>query len=368
VVLRELLESDAFRSAEARLPLALGRSVGGAPVFVDLAALPHLLLAGAPGCGKAAALDSMLLSLIYRLTPQQCRLLMIDAKAAELGVFDAIPHLVAPVVRDPAEALAALDWAVGEMASRHERMARLGVGNVEVYNNRLRNAHKRAELAACALPASELEPMPYLVVVIGELAELMAPARKQVEMAVHRLAQGARAVGMHAIIATEQPSLDVITAGIRASLPARIAFKVPAKSDSRAILNEHGAEQLLGQGDMLFAAGSGRILRVHAPAVADEELETVVGHLRQQGAPRYIEGVTEPRRPPSKPAAQPQAVSDELYERAVAIVLRDRKPSAAHLQQLLGIGYGRAAGLIERMQQDGILPAPAPISHAGTLV
>jgi S-DNA-T family DNA segregation ATPase FtsK/SpoIIIE len=377
VLLRELFETEAFRSTDARLPLALGKAINGDPVVVDLARMPHLLIAGTTGSGKSVGINSMVLSLLYKLTPEDCRLLMIDPKMLELSVYNGIPHLLTPVVTDPHKAVAALNWVVREMEERYKRMAALGVRNIDVFNNRVRNAKIRGDRmrrtvqtgfdrrtgeAVFETEELDLEPMPYIVVVVDEFADLMIVAGKEIEAAVQRLAQMARAAGIHLIMATQRPSVDIITGTIKANFPTRISFKVASKVDSRTILNEQGAEQLLGQGDMLFSPGSGQIIRVHGPFVSDDEVEGIAQFLREQGEPEYVEGITDGPQEPEDFGAAGNGKSSEgdLYEKAVAIVLRDRKASTSYLQRRLSIGYNRAADLMERMEREGIVsPANA---------
>ncbi|MBL8566488.1 MAG: DNA translocase FtsK [Hyphomicrobiaceae bacterium] len=378
VLLRELLEADAFKSTELALPVALGKAIGGEPIIADLTRMPHLLVAGTTGSGKSVGVNAMILSLLYKLTPDECRFIMIDPKMLELSVYNGIPHLLTPVVTDPLKAVAALNWAVTEMEERYKRMAKLSVRNIDVFNNRVRNAKKRGEMLARTVQTGfdrrtgeaiyeqerlELEPMPYIVVVIDEFADLMLVAGKEVEAAVQRLAQMARAAGIHIIMATQRPSVDVITGTIKANFPTRISFKVTSKIDSRTILNEQGAEQLLGQGDMLYASGTGQLLRVHGPFVADEEVEAIAAALRENGPPDYIAGIAEP---PAATDGREEAdeargqSEQDLYDRAVAIVLRDRKASTSYIQRRLSIGYNRAADLIERMEKEGVIgPANA---------
>ncbi|HVY42593.1 MAG TPA: DNA translocase FtsK 4TM domain-containing protein [Hyphomicrobiaceae bacterium] len=374
VYLRELLEADAFRSAEAKLPIVLGKSIGGDPIVVDLARMPHLLIAGTTGSGKSVGVNAMILSLLYRLSPEECRFLMIDPKMLELSMYNAIPHLLAPVVTDPHNAASALNWVVGEMEERYKRMSRLGVRSIEIFNNRVRNAKKHGERLSRTVQTGfdeetgeaiyerdmlDLEPMPYIVVVVDEFADLMIVAGKEVESAVQRLAQMARAAGIHLIMATQRPSVDVITGTIKANFPTRISFKVASKVDSRTILNEQGAEQLLGQGDMLYSTGSGQAIRIHGPYVSDEEVEQVAVHLRAQGEPEYVTSITDPPAPDEEGSGDRED-SDDLYQRAVAIVLRDQKASTSYLQRRLSVGYNRAADLIERMEQEGLIsPANA---------
>jgi S-DNA-T family DNA segregation ATPase FtsK/SpoIIIE len=349
VFLREMFESDAFRSTDAILPLVLGKSINGTPVFTDLVRMPHLLVAGTTGSGKSVGVNAMILSLLHRLSPERCRFLMIDPKMLELSVYNGIPHLLAPVVTDARKAVAALNWVVGEMEDRYRRMASISVRNIDVFNNRVRTGRH----------PGGLEPMAYIVVVVDEFADLMIVAGKEIEAAVQRLAQMARAAGIHLIMSTQRPSVDVITGTIKANFPTRISFKVASKIDSRTILNEQGAEQLLGQGDMLFSAGTGRTLRVHGPFVSDEEVESIATYLREQGEPRYIDGITDTVDGPADMAAGPaRSGADDLYERAVALVLADQKASTSYLQRRLGVGYNKAADLIERMEREGILSAP----------
>jgi S-DNA-T family DNA segregation ATPase FtsK/SpoIIIE len=358
VFLREMVESDAFRTIDARLPVALGKTIGGDPIIADLARMPHLLVAGTTGSGKSVGVNAMILSLLYRLTPEECRFIMIDPKMLEFSVYNGIPHLLTPVVTDPQKAVAALNWVVGEMEERYKRMSKLNVRNIDVYNNRIKNSQK---------PSADGDSgvMPYIVVVVDEFADLMAVAGKEIEFAVQRLAQMARAAGIHLIMATQRPSVDIITGTIKANFPTRLSFRVASKIDSRTILNETGAEQLLGQGDMLYSGGTGAPQRLHGPFVSDEEVEAITTHLRSQGEPDYVMGVTTiPEENPG--AATPDnavaASEDDLYDRAVAIIIRDQKASTSYLQRRLQIGYNRAADLIERMEADGIV---GPANHAG---
>jgi S-DNA-T family DNA segregation ATPase FtsK/SpoIIIE len=371
--LRDILEAEAFTANDAALPMALGKSIGGEAIVADLARMPHLLVAGTTGSGKSVGINAMILSLLYRRSPEDCRLLMIDPKMLELSVYNGIPHLLTPVVTDPHKAVAALNWVVGEMEERYKRMAALSVRNIEAFNARVKKAQSRGEHltrtvqtgfdeatgeAVYAQQELAAEKMPYIVVVVDEFADLMIVAGKEIESAVQRLAQMARAAGIHLIMATQRPSVDIVTGTIKANFPARISFKVSSKIDSRTILNEQGAEQLLGQGDMLYSLGMGQVIRAHGPFVSDEEVERIAEALRRQGAPDYVDGITD--LPPSAEAADGEARAtseDDLYDMAVAIVLRDRKASTSYLQRRLSIGYNRAADLIERMESEGLISA-----------
>ncbi|MDO1559079.1 DNA translocase FtsK 4TM domain-containing protein [Brevundimonas sp. 2R-24] len=377
VYLRDLLASADYDKPGLVLPLALGQTIGGEPYVADLARMPHLLIAGTTGSGKSVGVNAMILSILYRLSPEQCRFIMIDPKMLELSVYDGIPHLLAPVVTDPKKAVVALKWTVREMEDRYRRMSKIGVRNVASYNQRAREALERGEHFERTVqtgfdeqgrPAYETEkirpePMPYLVVVMDEMADLMLVAGKDVEGAVQRLAQMARAAGIHLIMATQRPSVDVITGTIKANFPTRISFQVTSKIDSRTILGEQGAEQLLGQGDMLYMAGGGRITRLHGPFVEDGEVEAVAEYLRRQGEPRYLEEVTADDEEVYGGGEDGESMgSDDLYDRAVAVVTRDRKASTSYIQRRLQIGYNRAATLMERMEQEGVV---GPANHAG---
>jgi S-DNA-T family DNA segregation ATPase FtsK/SpoIIIE len=382
VLLREQLAADEFQQSTAKLPLCLGKTIGGSPVIVDLARMPHLLIAGTTGSGKSVAINTMILSLLYRLRPDQCRLIMVDPKMLELSVYDGIPHLLTPVVTDPKKAVVALKWAVREMEGRYKKLAKLGVRNIDGYNARLAEARAKGEpltrtvhtgydrasgTAIYETEALDLEPLPYLVVIVDEMADLMMVAGKDIEGAVQRLAQMARAAGIHVIVATQRPSVDVITGTIKANFPTRISFQVTSKIDSRTILGEQGAEQLLGQGDMLYMAGGGRISRVHGPFVSDDEVEKIVRHIKTQGAPQYLEDVTAEDAEGDGEAvfdgtAMGAAEGGDLYQQAVQVVLRDRKASTSYIQRRLQIGYNRAASIMERMENEGIVGQP---NHAG---
>ena len=381
VYLRELLSTKESGDSAAKLPLCLGKNIGGAPVIVDLARMPHLLIAGTTGSGKSVGINTMILSLVYRLRPDQCRLIMVDPKMLELSVYDGIPHLLTPVVTDPKKAVVALKWAVREMEQRYKSMSKLGVRNIDGYNARIAEAKAKGEELTRKVHTGfnketgkaiyeeeqlSLEPLPYIVIIVDEMADLMMVAGKDIEGAVQRLAQMARAAGLHVILATQRPSVDVITGTIKANFPTRISFQVTSKIDSRTILGEMGAEQLLGQGDMLYMAGGGRISRVHGPFVSDEEVEKIVRHLKAQGQPEYLEAVTA-----EEETGEDGAVFDatgmgsgegDLFSQAVAIVKRDRKASTSYIQRRLQIGYNRAATLMERMEEEGIVGQP---NHAG---
>jgi len=383
VYLRELLSTSDYEKARAPLALALGKTIGGEPVIADLAKMPHLLVAGTTGSGKSVGLNTMILSLLYRMAPEQCRMIMIDPKMLELSVYDGIPHLLTPVVTDPRKAVVALKWAVREMEERYRKMSKLGVRGVEAFNDRVRKAKEKGETLKRTVQTGfdretgkpiyedevlELEHMPFIVVVVDEVADLMMISGKEIEGAVQRLAQMARAAGIHLIAATQRPSVDVITGTIKANFPTRISFQVTSKIDSRTILGEQGAEQLLGQGDMLYMAAGGRIRRVHGPFVSDHEVEDVVRFLKAQATPEYLDAVTEE---PDDAGDDPFAAlgdggnmesGDDLYDQALAVVARDKKASTSYIQRRLQIGYNRAASLIERMEQDGVISAP---NHKG---
>ena len=381
VYLRELLASKDFDSSKSKLALCVGKTIGGEPVIADLARMPHLLIAGTTGSGKSVAINTMVLSILYRMPPERCRLIMVDPKMLELSVYDGIPHLLTPVVTDPKKAVVALKWAVREMEDRYKKMSKLGVRNIDGYNSKLAEAEKRGETLSRTVQTGfdretgeaifeteelDYEPMPFLVVIVDEMADLMMVAGKDIEGAIQRLAQMARAAGIHLIMATQRPSVDVITGTIKANFPTRISFQVTSKIDSRTILGEQGAEQLLGMGDMLYMMGGGRIRRCHGPFVSDEEVEEVVAFLKSQGTPEYLDAVTE-EDGGDDGAAGDGAIgnlseSDDLYDKAVAIVLRDRKVSTSYIQRRLSIGYNRAATLIERMEQEGLIGAA---NHAG---
>ncbi|WP_375615429.1 DNA translocase FtsK [Bartonella sp. AC10YNML] len=388
VYLRELIQTRSFRESEFKLALALGKGINGEPVIAELAKMPHLLVAGTTGSGKSVAINTMILSILYRMTPKQCRLIMVDPKMLELSVYDGIPHLLTPVVTDPKKAVTALKWAVREMEERYRKMAKLGVRNIDGFNARVALAAQKGETIMCTVQsgfdketgemlyheeAMDLTQLPYIVVIVDEMADLMMVAGKEIENAIQRLAQMARAAGIHLIMATQRPSVDVITGTIKANFPTRISFQVTSKIDSRTILGEQGAETLLGQGDMLHMVGGGRIVRVHSPFVSDEEVESIVAHLKMQGKPDYLATVTDNEDDNKEDASADSTVGvsedenfDEegegLYNQAVKIVMRDRKCSTSYIQRRLSIGYNKAASLVEQMEEKGIVGAA---NHVG---
>ena len=385
VYLRELVASKDFEDSKAKLALSLGKTINGEPVIVDIAKMPHVLVAGTTGSGKSVAINTMILSLVYRMAPDKCRLIMIDPKMVELSVYDGIPHLLTPVVTEPKKAVVALKWTVREMEDRYRKMAKLGVRNQEGFNARVAEAQARGERLSRTVQTGfdrqtgqavyeteelDLEPMPFIVVIIDEVADLMMVAGKDIEGAVQRLGQMARAAGIHVIMATQRPSVDVITGTIKANFPTRMSFAVTSKIDSRTILGEQGAEQLLGMGDMLYMGGGGRIQRVHGPFVSDDEVEKVVRHLKLQGVPEYLDAITEDDDEDDEDegggkggaSAGNFEDSDDPYDQAVAVVLRDGKASTSYIQRRLGIGYNKAASIIEKMEKEGIV---GPANHAG---
>ena len=389
VFLSELLEADDWNRHQGRLPLALGKDISGAPVISDLARMPHLLIAGTTGSGKSVGINAMILSLLFKLSPDQCRMILIDPKMLELSVYEGIPHLMAPVVTEPAKAVSALKWTVREMERRYRAMSQLGVRNVGGYNERVEEARAKGEVISRRVqtgfdsetgrPTFEeqpltLETLPFIVVVIDEMADLMMVAGKEIEAAVQRLAQMARAAGIHVIMATQRPSVDVITGTIKANFPTRISFQVISKFDSRTILGEQGSEQLLGHGDMLYMIGGGRITRVHGPLVTDREVEDVVAFLREQGEPAYLDEVTEPQDDEGSGAALLNGLmggeggEQGLFDQAVAVVAREGKASTSFIQRHLSIGYNRAAKLIEQMEKEGIVSAANHVGKRDVLV
>jgi S-DNA-T family DNA segregation ATPase FtsK/SpoIIIE len=380
VKLRELLSSEPFERDSGKLTLALGKDIGGLPVIVDLARMPHLLIAGTTGSGKSVGINTMILSLLYQLSPDECKFIMIDPKMLELSVYEGIPHLLTPVVTEPGKAVMALKWAVREMEDRYRIMSQLGVRNIAGYNNRLAQARRKKETLTrkvqtgfdeAGKPVFEeqplsMDPLPLVVVVVDEMADLMLVAGKDVELAIQRLSQMARAAGIHLIMATQRPSVDVITGTIKANFPTRISFQVTSKVDSRTILGEQGAEQLLGQGDMLYMQGGGRITRVHGPFVSDEEVEEIVKFLKTQGEPAYIEEVTEDMEE-SLPASGGSA-GDDLYDQAVALIASEGKASTSFIQRHLQIGYNRAARIIEQMEKEGVVSKANRVGRREVLI
>ncbi|WP_421990941.1 DNA translocase FtsK [Roseococcus sp.] len=380
VYLREMLASDEYQRSNASLPLILGKDIGGTPIIADLARMPHLLIAGTTGSGKSVGINTMILSLLYKHSPSECRFIMIDPKMLELSVYDRIPHLLAPVVTEPPKAIGALKWTVREMERRYRSMSQIGVRNIAGYNEKVTAALARGELLTRRVqtgfdpetnkPVFEdqsltLQKLPMIVVVIDEMADLMIVAGKEIEAAVQRLAQMARAAGIHVIMATQRPSVDVITGTIKANFPTRISFQVTSKIDSRTILGEQGAEQLLGQGDLLFLPGGGRMTRVHGPFVKDSEVEEITNWLREQGEPDYVEEVTEVDEEAESGMSGIAAASDadkSLFDQAVDVVTREGKASTSFIQRHLNIGYNRAAKLIEQMEKEGIV---SPANHVG---
>ncbi|MDA0675206.1 MAG: DNA translocase FtsK 4TM domain-containing protein [Proteobacteria bacterium] len=383
VSMRELLESETIEKTAGMLKLALGKDIGGTPVVVDLARMPHLLIAGTTGSGKSVAINTMILTLLYQQSPKTCRFIMIDPKMLELSVYDGIPHLLCPVVTEPGKAVVALKWTVREMEDRYRVMSQLGVRNIAGYNARIEEATRKNETltrrvqtgfeADTGKPVFEdqplaMDPLPLIVVVVDEMADLMLVAGKDIEGAVQRLSQMARAAGIHLIMATQRPSVDVITGTIKANFPTRISFQVTSKIDSRTILGEQGAEQLLGQGDMLYMAGGGRISRVHGPFVSDQEVERVVSHLKAQGLPQYLESITEE---PEAAAFGTEGVpegSEALYQQAVDLIKREGKASTSFIQRHLQIGYNRAARLVERMEAEGLVSPADRVGRREVLV
>ena len=388
VLLRHIFDHPDWSESKALLPLALGKDIAGAPVIADLARMPHLLVAGTTGSGKSVGINGMILSLLYRYSPEECRLIMIDPKMLELSVYDGIPHLLSPVVTDPSKAVMALKWAVREMENRYRNMAKMNVRNIAGYNERLAEARAKGEVLTRRVQTGfdtetgkpifeeevlDLAPLPFIVVLIDEVADLMLVAGKEIESAVQRLAQMARAAGIHVIMATQRPSVDVITGTIKANFPTRISFQVTSKIDSRTILGEQGAEQLLGRGDMLFMEGGGRIVRVHGPFVDDHEVEAVANFLRQQGEPDYNDHVTEETDDDAGSVGASNMggampTGNSLYDQAVALVIREQKASTSFVQRHLKIGYNRAATLIEEMETAGIISGANHVGKRDVLV
>lgn len=376
VYMRDLLLAEDYQKHSASLAMILGKDIGGNPIIADLARMPHLLVAGTTGSGKSVSVNTMILSLLYRLTPDQCKFIMIDPKMLEFSIYDGIPHLLTPVVTDPKKAVVALKWAVREMESRYRAMSKLGVRNIDGYNARIKEARQSGEILMRRVQTGfdpdtgkpifenqslDVNPLPYIVVVVDEMADLMLVAGKEIEAAVQRLAQMARAAGIHLIMATQRPSVDVITGTIKANFPTRISFMVTSKIDSRTILGEQGAEQLLGQGDMLYMAGGGRLIRVHGPFVKDTEVERIVQFLKAQGEPSYIDSVTEDDEEFTAPSDSSEG-GDAMYHQAIEVVRREGKASTSFLQRHLQIGYNRAARIVDQMEKEGII---SPANHTG---
>ncbi|MGL9732669.1 MAG: DNA translocase FtsK 4TM domain-containing protein [Wolbachia sp.] len=384
VMLRDLFESSEYQNANLNLPIALGKEVSGKSVVVDLAKMPHLLVAGTTGSGKSVAINTMILSLVYRFNPNECKMIMIDPKMLELSIYDAIPHLITPVVTEQKKAVIALKWIVKEMENRYRIMSYLNVRNVINYNQKITEAMNNGiELerivqigfnSITGKPLFEkipikMETFPYIVVIVDEMADLMLVAGKEIEDSIQRLAQMARAAGIHIIMATQRPSVDVITGVIKANFPTRISFAVTSKIDSRTILGEHGAEQLLGMGDMLYMASGGKIIRVHGPFVSDNEVQNIVDHLKMQGEPNYMEKITkEDENSSVELDNETENEKNDLYNQALAIIQRDRKVSTSYIQRQLRIGYNRAASIIERMEKEGIISASNYLGKRDILV
>jgi S-DNA-T family DNA segregation ATPase FtsK/SpoIIIE len=376
VLLRELIEMDEYRDNKHNLPLVLGKDISGDSVIADLAKMPHLLVAGTTGSGKSVAINTMILSLLYKYTPAECKFIMIDPKMLELSMYEGIPHLLSPVVTEPGKAVVALKWTVREMENRYRLMSTLGVRNVASYNQRIAEAKKNREKLTRTVQTGfdpdtgkpimeqvplDITPLPFIVVVVDEMADLMLTAGKDIEGSIQRLAQMARAAGIHIIMATQRPSVDVITGVIKANFPTRISFQVSSRIDSRTILGDQGAEQLLGMGDMLYMMGGGRIVRVHGPFVDEKEVEKVVAFLKKQGSPQYVEDVTKEEEELLLPGFE-GGESDDLYQRAVSIVRQEGKASTSFIQRMLKIGYNRAADIMDRMEKEGIVSAA---NHVG---
>lgn len=373
VYIREMIEDDDFKNHKGALPIVLGKNIGGKPVFADLAKMPHLLVAGTTGSGKSVGINTMILSLLYRFTPEQCRLIMVDPKMVELSVYNGIPHLLTPVVTEPGKSLMALKWAVHEMEDRYRNMSQLGVRNIEGFNAKLKEAKeknltlkRRVQTGfdpATGEPimedqAFDLTPLPYIVFIIDEMADLMGQCGKEADPLIQRLAQMARAVGIHLILATQRPSVDVVTGTIKSNFPSRISFQVRNKIDSRTILDEQGAEQLLGRGDMLYMPAGNKPTRVHGPFVSDEDVANVVKHWSEQGEPKYVDAVVEESAQMAAGGAGGTGGGGSLYDQAVAIVLRDKKPTTSYIQRRLSIGYNKAADLIDQMEANGVISPP----------
>jgi S-DNA-T family DNA segregation ATPase FtsK/SpoIIIE len=377
VYLRELIRSEEFENFSSGIPLILGKDISGNPITADLSKMPHLLVAGTTGSGKSVAVNCMILSILFKFPPENCKLIMIDPKMLELSVYDEIPHLLTPVVTDPKKAVFALKWAVAEMENRYRQMSKFGVRNIDGFNKKLMESREKGDLLVRKVQTGfdqdtgrplfetqqlEFEPMPYIVIVVDEMADLMLVAGKDVEVVIQRLAQMARAAGIHLIMATQRPSVDVITGTIKANFPTRISFQVTSKIDSRTILGEQGAEQLLGQGDMLYMYGAGRLFRVHGPFVKDSEVERVVNYIKGQGEPNYVDVINGEFAEDDKENGGASGSVDDMYKKALDVIINDRKVSISYLQRKLQIGYNRAAKIIEEMEEKGVVSPP---SHTG---
>ena len=372
VYLREILESDIFENKKGGIPLSLGKDIGGVPTVADLSRMPHLMIAGTTGSGKSVGINGMILSILYRFRPDECRLIMVDPKMIELSVYDGIPHLLTPVITSPKKAVVGLKWVVKEMDDRYNRMSKLSVRTMEAFNEKAEDYRKKGkkfkrkihtgyddETGQPLYSEEEIEPkrMPFIVVVIDEMADLMLVAKNDIEHLVQSLAQKARAAGIHLVMATQRPSVDVITGTIKANFPTRIAFQVASKIDSRTILNEMGAEQLLGRGDMLYMSDGGKVVRVHGPFVSDDEVERVVGFIRKQETPEYIESITKEEGGEGNLTSPQDESEDALFSQAVSIIIKDKRVSTSYIQRKLQIGYNRAARIIEEMEEKGIISA-----------
>jgi S-DNA-T family DNA segregation ATPase FtsK/SpoIIIE len=370
VYLREILESDIFENKKGGIPLSLGKDIGGVPTVADLSRMPHLMIAGTTGSGKSVGINGMILSILYRFRPDECRLIMVDPKMIELSVYDGIPHLLTPVITSPKKAVVGLKWVVKEMDDRYNRMSKLSVRTMEAFNEKAEDYRKKGkkfkrkihtgyddETGQPLYSEEEIEPkrMPFIVVVIDEMADLMLVAKNDIEHLVQSLAQKARAAGIHLVMATQRPSVDVVTGTIKANFPTRIAFQVASKIDSRTILNEMGAEQLLGRGDMLYMSDGGKVVRVHGPFVSDDEVERVVGFIRKQETPEYIESITKEEAGEGNLTSPQDESEDALFSQAVSIIIKDKRVSTSYIQRKLQIGYNRAARIIEEMEEKGII-------------
>ena len=377
VFLRELIDSDEYRNLSFSLPLVLGKNILGKPVIVDLASMPHLLVAGTTGSGKSVGINAMILSLLYNLSPEECRFIMIDPKMLELSIYQDIPHLLTEVVTDPKKAIIALKWAVKEMENRYQLMSQLGVRDIESYNTRVKTALEKGEVIEKEIQVGfdqdtgrplfentqiELKVFPKIVLIVDELADLMITSGREIEAAIQRLSQMARAAGIHLIVATQRPSVDVITGTIKSNFPSRISYQVTSKIDSRTILGEQGGEQLLGKGDLLITMIGQKLLRVHGPFVKTHEVESVVKHLKSQGEPEYLDTITQDENNQVTNLGLELDNKDDLYNQAVSIVCREKKASTSFIQRHLQIGYNRAARIIEKMESDGIV---SPANHVG---